>query len=115
MREYAVKMLKALRSPALGLIWRASAGKRKHLLALSLLQVLGALLSLGFTLVMKELVDAAVSGDGRRVTRYALMLIGVTLVMILSGYVRSILSTRIRTGLLKTMRADAIHRLMRKQ
>lgn len=115
MREYIKKILAALKSPALGKIWESSKGEKKWIALLSVLYALGALLSLGLTLTMKELVDAAVAGQQQRLLRCALVLAAVIGSTLLMGYIRRMLQLRIRTRLLKGMRAEAVHRLLHKQ
>lgn len=115
MRALIRKFLEALKSPALGKIWKSSAGEKKRILLLSILYVISALFSLGYTLVIKELVDAAVGGSIHDLILFASLLAGMVLAMQFMGYLRRILQLKVHTNLMQSMRTEAVHRLLHKR
>ena len=115
MRSYIKKAIDAIKSPAIGELWDFSAGERWRILIIALMNIMSALVSLFVTLVMRELVDAAVAGNANGVTHNALLLAALILVMLLSGYFRRMFDLKTRTRLLCNIRSDAIRRLLNKK
>lgn len=115
MSEYAKKLVHTLKSPALGRIWIASRDERFRIILLSAIYALSALLSLAFTVVMKNLVDTAVIGDLAGIRKFAFLLAGVILLILTNGYFRRTLYLKIQTNLLRSMRSDTMKSLMGKQ
>ena len=115
MAEYWRKLKNALKSPGLGLLLRSAGSEKKNLLLLSLFSAIHAVLGLCMTLVMKEMVDAAVSGSAEGLLRAALLLAGVILLLLGLGYLRRMADVRARAGLLRRLRREAMETLLRKQ
>lgn len=115
MRKYALKFINALKSPAIRTLWDLSKGERLRIFIITLMNIMSAFLSLSFTLVMRELVDAAVSGSRSGIINNALLLAALILFMLLTGYWRRMFYQRTRIRLLRGIRSDAMHRLMHKK
>ena len=113
--EYWNKLKNALKSPGLGLLLRNARGEKKNLLLLSLFSAVHAVLGLCVTLVMKELVDAAVGGSAEGLLRAALLLAGDILLLLGLGYLRKMTDVRARAGLLRRLRRQAMETLLRKE
>lgn len=115
MQSYIRKAIDAVKSPAIGELWGFSAGERWRILLITLMNIMSAVLSLLFTLVMRELVDSAVTGSRNGVEANAILLAALIAIMLLSSYFRRMLYIRTRTRLLCNIRSDAVHRLLHKK
>lgn len=115
MRTYASKIISSLKSPAIGKLWEFSRGERGRIALITFMNMVSAVISLAFTLVMRELVDSAVAGSRKGVWNNAILLATLIIVMLVSGYFRRMLYTRTRVRLLRNIRSSAIHSLLQKK
>lgn len=86
------KFLSIFKSPALKAIYRWSKPVHRSVFFISVLGVFNSILSLGVTLVTKNLIDGAVSGQLRLLWRYGgalvLLIVIERLAIVLSSYLR---------------------------
>lgn len=114
-REYIKKLIDSLKSPALKKIRQSYAPERGRLILLGVLYAFSAVVSLGFTLVMRELIDAAVAGNFQRLIIFIIALIASILISLGLGYASSVLQAGVRANLLKIMREEAVNKILRKK
>ena len=100
MSENIKKVKRVLRNPAYRAIGRWTKPFHGAIWAISLLGIVGTLLSLGMTLVTKNLIDGATSHQESLLWKYGAMLVGIIVVQrgmsVLSGWLRTRTSARLQ-------------------
>lgn len=113
--ETVEKLKKTLRSPAFRQVLRWTKGIRGKLVIICILRVLIVVGSLAVTLVTKELIDAAVSGQGERMVTYGVALLLLTLAEVGMGIVHSLVETYAGARLQRSMQGMLVREVMQKQ
>lgn len=96
-------------------IYSKTKGQRLRLLALVVSNIFGALLSVWFALVCKNLVDGAVAADKHRLILYAVLLLAVILVQILMNLLSSAMTECVYANLSISFQDDMLATLLKKE
>lgn len=115
MKDIIQKVKKIFVSPSLASLWRWSAGQRKSLLALSIGEMLLAFWGLMFTVVTKEVIDAAVAGSMGQLKLYAWMLAGVILLQLGTSLLLRYQNLRVTSLFRQQMRSMIVGKTLGKQ
>lgn len=115
MREMIRKLKRMLVSPSFVSVWQWTAGYRIGMLGLSLAKMLGAAAGLAYTLVIKELVDAATCKSAQGMKQYAILLVVIMLVQLLLYYFPGVLEIYLRTSLTKKLQSKMVNAALQKQ
>ena len=103
MNQNLSKLKTIMKSPALSLIWRWSAPVRRPLTLISCIAVVSSLVSLGFTLATKGMIDGATAADFSALRNNAVILVVLLLVMHFLAVWRDALDLKAATALQKHM------------
>ena len=103
MNQNLSKLKTIMKSPALSLIWRWSAPVRRPLMLISGIAVVSSLVSLGFTLATKGMIDGATAADFSALRNNAVILVVLLLVMHFLAVWRDALDLKAATALQKHM------------
>ncbi len=103
MNQNLSKLKTIMKSPALSLIWRWSAPVRRPLMLISGIAVVSSLVSLGFTLATKGMIDGATAADFSALRNNAVILVALLLVMHFLAVWRDALDLKAATALQKHM------------
>lgn len=109
------KLKKLVTSPSVVTLWRKSEGHRLAVLMLSLGRILEVLLSLGFTVVTKNIVDCAAASDRPGVIRYAWLLLAIIAGQLLTALFLRIGTVSISAKMQRDIRISAIREVLGKQ
>ena len=109
------KFKRIFTSPALASILRWSKPAHGAILLLSVLSVVGSLMSLATTLVTKGLIDGATSRNMGAIWKYAALLVGLYAAMRLMSIGTTPIRVRTSTGLQRHMQSLVTSSLLRKE
>lgn len=109
------KLKKLVTSSSVVTLWRKSEGHRLAVLMLSLGRILEVLLSLGFTVETKNIVDCAVASDRSGVIRYAWLLLAIIAWQLLTAFCLRMGTVSISAKMRRDIRIWAIREVLGKQ
>ena len=104
-----------MKNKALGFIINTSKKEGFRLIAVTMLNAVGAFLGVYLALVMRNVINVAVAGDAVEVRKWAICLVAVVLVEILFFILSRILSTQMTARLEIAFRETAFSKLLRKE
>lgn len=113
--EVVQKLKKLFTSPSAATLWYKSKGHRLAVLMLSLGRILEVLLSLGFTVVTKDIVDCAVAADRSGVIRFAWLLLVIIAGQLLTAFFLRMGNVSISAKMRRDIRLSTIREVLGKQ
>lgn len=109
------KLRKLIASPALGDLWRWSKPVRLALMGICLTNAIDTLCALGITLCTKGLIDGATGRDWEMLRRFGILLVSVSVLELLNGYLHRIWKRRTDVKLYNHLRAMALTQVLDKE
>ena len=109
------KFMQVFRSPALKQVFIWSKCIRGRVLAICLLNIIRVFFSLGLTLVIKGLIDAAVTSEWNALMRFGILLIILILSDTATGFFLSVIQTRASAVFQRRIQGELIQDIFSKQ
>ncbi|MCF0132369.1 MAG: ABC transporter ATP-binding protein, partial [Blautia sp.] len=114
-RLMIAKLKKIVISPSLSSIWNWTAGYRKGLFWVSMGNIVAALLGLGYSLVIRGMVDNATDIDSKVSITYACSMILIFLLQLLLSYVMGIREVELTARMTHEMREKILAATLNKK